>query len=174
LLLVQAVSVVRVPPPKVCLVEIQHSTPSQLMVEVAVEVLIIPLVSLVLHLVVLQPIDLLECKVGQLQHIHRRELLVEALDQGLVEEAAVVLELQVQLEVEILVVLEEVVYQIVLRDPQFTTLAVVEEAEMVQLQEQVVRVGVVLDPPLAMSLPQQVQMGLEVAVVVLEAQLLVD
>ena len=144
------------------------------MVEVAVEVLTIPLVSPVLHLEVLRPIGLLEYKMGQLQHTHRRELLVEALDQVLVEEAAVVLELQVPLEVDTLVVLAEMVYQIVLRDPQFTTPAVVAEAEMVQLQEQVVRVGVVLDPPLAMSLPQQVQMGLEVEVVVLEAQLLVD
>jgi hypothetical protein len=132
------------------------------------------MVSPVLRLVAPQPIGLVELKVAQLQHTHRRELLVEALDQGLVEEAAVVLELQVPLEVEILVELAEMVYQIVLRDPQFTTQAVVAEAEMVQLQEQVVRVGVVLDPPLAMSLPQQVQMGLEVAVVVLEAQLLVD
>jgi hypothetical protein len=47
--------------------------------------------------------------VSQLQHTHRRELLVEALDQGLVEEAAVVLELQVPLEVEILVELAEMV-----------------------------------------------------------------
>jgi hypothetical protein len=174
LLLVQAVSVVRVPPPKVCLVEIQHSTPSQLMVEVAVEVLTIPLVSLVLHLVVLRPTELLECKVGQLQHTHCRELRVVVPLQGMEAAAVVVLGLQVPLEVVVLVELAEMVCQIVLRDPQFTMLAVVEEAEMVQLQEQVVRVGVVLDPPLAMSLPQQVQMGLEVAVVVLEAQLLVD
>jgi hypothetical protein len=144
------------------------------MVAVAVEVLTTRMVSPVLLLVAPQPIGLVELKVAQLQHTHRRELLVEALDQGLVEAVVVVLGLQVQSEVEILVVLAEMVYQIVLRDPQFTTPAVVVEAEMVQLQEQVVRVGVVLDPPLAMSLPQLVQMGLEVEVVVLEAQLLVD
>ena len=87
------------------------------MVEVAVEVLIIPLVSLVLHLVAPQPIGLLELKVAQLQHTHRRELLVEVLEQGMVAVVVVVLGLQVQLEVEILVVLAEVVYQIVLRVP---------------------------------------------------------
>ena len=144
------------------------------MVAVAVEVLTIPLVSLVLHLVVPQPIGLLELKVAQLQHTHRRELLVEALEQGMVAVVVVVLGLQVPLEVEVLVVLAEVVCQIVLRDPQFTTLAVVVAAGMVQLQELVVRAVVVLDQLLVMSLPQLVQMVLAVEVVALEVLLLVD
>jgi len=39
--------------------------------------------------------------VEQLQHTHRRELLVEVLEQVMVEAAVVALELLVQLEVEV-------------------------------------------------------------------------